>query len=85
MSIKRYTRKAVMASLDDYCHFAKEHDFMEVTQWENGEGWDITIEAENHSRTFKLTDGEMRALIVLTNIAEVKDKEEKEPIDWDGN
>ena len=77
MSIKQYTRKAVMATLDDYCHFAKKSDFIEVTQWENGEGWDITIEAEHDSRMFKLTDGEMRALIVLTNIAEAEGEEEQ--------
>ena len=76
MSIKKYTRKAVMTNLDDYCHFAKKHDFMEVTQWENGEGWDITIESEQYPRTFKLTDGEMRALMVLTNIAEAEGEED---------
>ena len=76
MSIKRYTRKSVMTDLNSYCHFAKENDFIEVTQWENGEGWDITIEAEHDSRMFKLTDGEMRALIVLTNIAEAEGEED---------
>jgi len=78
MSIKRYTRKSVMTNLNGYCHFAKEHDFVEVTQWENGEGWDITIEAEQYPRSFKLTDGEMRALMVLTNIAEAEDDEDNE-------
>ena len=26
----------------------KEHDFIEVTEWVNGEGWDITISDTKH-------------------------------------
>lgn len=80
MSIKRYTRKAVMANLNDYCHCAKPDDNMEVTQWANGEGWDIVIDSRHNSRTFSLTDGEMRALMVLTNIAETEDDENEDKI-----
>jgi hypothetical protein len=34
-------RKSVFVPLVDAWH--KEHDFLEVTEWSNGEGWDITI------------------------------------------
>jgi hypothetical protein len=39
--IKFNQRKSVFVPMEDAWH--KEHDFMEVTQWTNGEGWDITI------------------------------------------
>ncbi len=34
-------RKSIFVPLTDAWH--KEHDFVEVTEWTNGEGWDITI------------------------------------------
>lgn len=59
-----YTRKAVFAELQDYCHLAKKDSFMEVTEWKNGEGWDVSIN-EKH---FSLTHGELQLLIILTSI-----------------
>ena len=38
-----YNRKSVMANLKDFDHLSKEHDYIEVAQWNNGEGWDIFI------------------------------------------
>ena len=40
------SRKSVFVPLEETWH--KEHDFMEVTEWTNGEGWDITISDEKH-------------------------------------
>ena len=37
-------RKAIFAELPLYDACAKEHSFMEVTEWSNGEGYDITID-----------------------------------------
>lgn len=34
-------RKSIFVPLADAWH--KEHDFIEVTEWTNGEGWDICI------------------------------------------
>jgi hypothetical protein len=34
-------RKSVFCT--DLGPYHKEHDFIEVTEWTNGEGWDITI------------------------------------------
>lgn len=39
--IKFNQRKSVFVPMEDAWH--KEHEFVEVTQWTNGEGWDITI------------------------------------------
>lgn len=39
--IKVKQRKSIFVPLTDAWH--KEHDFIEVTEWTNGEGWDIAI------------------------------------------
>lgn len=57
------SRKSVSDDLNKYCIFAKDNDFIEVTQWTNGEGWDITI---NDKRIY-LTDGELKAINHLVN------------------
>ena len=41
LEITKNDRKALIAPLNDAWH--KEHDFIEVTEWSNGEGWDISI------------------------------------------
>jgi hypothetical protein len=40
-TIKYQDRKSVFAELKSI--YVKEHDFIEVTEWTNGEGFDITI------------------------------------------
>lgn len=39
--IERNKRNSIFVPLQDAWH--KEHDFIEVTEWTNGEGWDITV------------------------------------------
>lgn len=64
--ISTYERKSKSLPLKPYCHFAKEHDFMELTQWANGEGFDVSID----EKTFSLTYGQFQALQVLGNYNE---------------
>jgi hypothetical protein len=59
--MKTYTRKSTFSELKPYDHLAKEHDFMEVTEWYNGEGFDVTI----NERHFSMTYGEFECLQVL--------------------
>ena len=56
--MKEYQRKAKMTDLEKYCHLAKEHDYIEVCEWSNGEGFDVSI----NERHFHLTWGEYEAL-----------------------
>jgi hypothetical protein len=37
------TRKSIFSELSSYDVCAKEHSFIEVTAWTNGEGYDICI------------------------------------------
>ena len=55
-------RKAISEKLKNFCYLAKDDDFIEVTEWTNGEGWDISI----GEKIFPLTRGELDALHFLT-------------------
>lgn len=60
-------RKALFAELKDYCHHSKDGDYIEVTEWSNGEGYDIIIDRRHGTDRFSLTYGEWELLQVLMN------------------
>jgi hypothetical protein len=62
--IDSYERKSVFAELKSFCVFADEHDFIEVTEWKNGEGFDVEMQGKLQER-FQMTHGEFRALKTL--------------------
>lgn len=62
-----YNRKSVMANLKDFDHLSKEHDYIEVARWNNGEGWDIFI----NERHVSLTYGQLEAINYLTKHLEL--------------
>lgn len=41
--MEHYNKKSVSDKLKKYDCLAKDSDFIEVTEWHNGEGWDIII------------------------------------------
>lgn len=64
---------SVTETLPKYCHLAGDEDFMEVTEWRNGDGFEIFISRKNSEQRFSLTYGEFELLTVLINIK--KDKQ----------
>ena len=68
MTIEVYTRKAKFAELKAYCLHASDGDFMEVCEWHNGEGFDVTI----NDRTLQFTYGQWDCLRVLVNYKDQK-------------
>ena len=70
--MEKNTRKSVSDSLNKYDYLVNkdEHSFIEVTEWANGEGFDITIETKNKSRLMSLTAGELEAINYLTKSLE---------------
>lgn len=60
--MEKTTRKSVNDKLSKYCYIAKENDFIEVTEWTNGEGFDINI---NDKPVISLTSGELSAINYL--------------------
>ena len=70
--MEKNTRKSVSDSLSKYDYLVNkdEHSFIEVTEWANGEGFDIIIETKNKSRLMSLTTGELEAINYLTKSLE---------------
>lgn len=59
---------SVSEELHKYCCHASDGDIMEVTEWKNGDGYDISIISKMNERKFSLTLGEFELLTVLINI-----------------
>ena len=60
-------RRTVFAELKGYCHLSSDNDYMEVTEWSNGEGYDILIDRKRGMERFSLSHGEWELLQVLMN------------------
>lgn len=54
----------------DYLRNKDNKAFIEVTEWGNTEGIDISIERENESKLFSLTYGELAAINYLSKTIE---------------
>ena len=67
MKIEVSKRRAIFSELKGYCHMSGDNDYMEVTEWSNGEGYDICINRKSDSEKFSLTYGEVELLTVLLN------------------
>ena len=63
------SRKSVNDKLKIYDYLAKDNDFIEVVEWTNGEGYDITI---NDDKIISLTRGQIDAINYLVRSLEYK-------------
>ena len=63
-----HERKDVSDDLKIYDHLAKDSDFIEITEWHNGEGWDIAI----NERIISLTWGQLEAINYLIKSLEYR-------------
>jgi hypothetical protein len=63
--IEQTKRKSVLSEIKGYCIHAGDSDFIEVTQWSNGEGYDICVNRKKGQEKFSLTYGEFDLLTVL--------------------
>ena len=57
-------RTSVKDDLRKYDHLANKDSIIQVTQWTNGEGWDISIDDEP---VISLTWGQLGAINYLAN------------------
>lgn len=53
-----YQRVAIYLELNEYCIHAKENDFMEICEWWNGDGFDVSI----NDKVYAFTYGQFKAL-----------------------
>ena len=70
------SRKSIDDDLQKYDPLKNKSSFIEITEWTNGEGWDIAI----NERIFNLTYGELEAINYLVKALDyesdkVKDKD----------
>ena len=62
MSIETCQRNAAFTSLDTYDLFAKSDSFIEVTEWYNGEGFDVMLSTQSGEQRMSFSWGEYKAL-----------------------
>jgi len=72
--MEKYNRKSIFTELKKFCHFSNENDFIEATEWKNGEGFDVEISSVLHQR-FHMTYGEFKALKKIMKNLEKNDKQ----------
>ena len=60
------SRKSVHDDLKKYDYLSKDSGYIEVTEWANGEGIDVTIESGS-TKLISLTYGELDAINHLQN------------------
>lgn len=59
--IKTYKLDAAFAPLNKFDHLSKPDDFIEVSMWHNGEGFDAHLSTQAE-QTIRLSWGEFKAL-----------------------
>lgn len=62
--------KSVSDDLKKYDYLAKDNDFIQVTEWANGEGYNIDI----NDRSYGFTQGQLDAINYLTKSLDYNDK-----------
>lgn len=67
MATKNYKRNAIFADLGDFCYLSTKDAYIEITEWSNGEGYDIVVNS-HQCNTFSLTRGELKAIRKLTKL-----------------
>lgn len=60
--MESYKLNSIRENLRKFDYLAKEHDYIEVTEWRNGEGWNIDL----NGTVIQITDGQLRAINYLT-------------------
>lgn len=73
--MKIYNKKSVSDDLKKYDYLSKDDDFIEITEWSNGEGISITI----NMNTFELTFGQLDAINYLSQALKYESIKENNP------
>lgn len=70
------SRKSIFSEVGEYCYLSKEHDYIEVTEWSNADGFDIDLSC-SHGGKLSLTWGQYR---LLKKLVKQLDKEYNESL-----
>ena len=63
--IEVYQRRAKFTKLKPYDFSVDEDDCIEITNWANGEGFDVLISSTKNEKTFSLSYAEWEAIQAL--------------------
>jgi hypothetical protein len=55
-------RKTIFSYIGDACLFSRPGDYLEITEWTNGDGFDIDINSKTGIQKISITYGEFRLL-----------------------
>lgn len=69
--MEKYKINAISEDLRKFDYLAKEYDYIEVTEWHNGEGWNIDL----NGTVIQLTDGQLKAINYLTQTLDLYDRD----------
>lgn len=69
--MEKYKINAISEDLRKFDYLAKEHDYIEVTEWHNGEGWNVDL----NGTVIQLTDGQLKAINYLTQTLDLYDRD----------
>ena len=69
--MEKYKLNAISEDLRKFDYLANEHDYIEVTEWHNGEGWNIDL----NGTVIQLTDGQLKAINYLTQTLDLYDRD----------
>lgn len=67
------SRKSINDDLQKYDPLKNKSSFIEITEWTNGEGWDIAI----NEKMFNLTYGELEAINYLIKVLDYESNKVK--------
>lgn len=59
----------ILSNLKQFDYLAQNDDYISITEWPNGEGYNITT----NNKCFSLTHGELDAINYLTNKIQYED------------
>lgn len=65
VEVNLYNRKSLMVELKDFDYLAEKNDFIEVTEWKNGEGYDIAL---SDKQIISITIGQFDAIKKLIKL-----------------
>ena len=65
------TRKTIHDTLGKYDYLSRDGDEIEITEWTNGEGWDVDILGGRGPEKFLLSRGILDALNYLTKALDI--------------
>ena len=57
-NFEEHKRNSILSEIGDWCFLSAKGDYMEITEWTNGEGVDINIYSSGKEQMFNMTWGQ---------------------------